>query len=195
MVNSFYKWCKICCLLLWAITTNVFIVNKANALGVVCSSIFANDLMCKRSAHPFYVTVTEINYNAKDKTLEISCKMFLDDFEKTLSALSKASVDLTNIKDKAKVDKLVSDYIATHLQLKVDGKPVSLQYVGFEKESEAAWCYLQVNNVTSVKKIEIRNTLLFEKFDSQISIMHVTVNGTRKSTRLNKPDAVAKFEF
>ena len=26
--------------------------------------------------HPFYVSVTEINHNAKDKTIEISCKTF-----------------------------------------------------------------------------------------------------------------------
>ena len=36
------------------------------------------------AGHPFFVSVTEINHNAKDKTIEIACKIFTDDFE-TLS--------------------------------------------------------------------------------------------------------------
>ena len=32
--------------------------------------------------HPIFVSVTEIEHNAKDKTLEISCKIFTDDLEK-----------------------------------------------------------------------------------------------------------------
>ncbi len=35
-------------------------------------------------SHPFYVSVTEISHNAKDKTLEISCKLFSSDFETVL---------------------------------------------------------------------------------------------------------------
>ena len=34
--------------------------------------------------HPIFVSVTEIEYNAVNKTLEIGCKIFVDDFEKTL---------------------------------------------------------------------------------------------------------------
>ena len=32
------------------------------------------------SDHPLHVSVIEINHNAADKTLEISCKIFTDDF-------------------------------------------------------------------------------------------------------------------
>ncbi len=179
MVNRFYKWQFLCVLMFVC-----FLLSSFHKAG---------DVM--KTAHPFYVSVTEINHNSKEKILEISCKLFLDDLEKTLTNINKTAVDLTNVKDKSKTGKMISDYLVKHLQLKVDGKPVALQYIGYEKEKEAAWCYLQVNNVTSVKQLEINNTLLFEEFDGQISIMHVTVNGTRKSLRLNKPDAVAKFVF
>ncbi|MDH7460228.1 hypothetical protein QEG73_03025 [Chitinophagaceae bacterium 26-R-25] len=190
MANRFYKWQLLLCLfVICSVAGNDLFAagHKNKDLPVSPGKPTAN--------HPFYISVTEINHNAKDKTLEISCKMFLDDFEKTLRDVTKTEVDLNNVKDKAKIDKLISNYLNSHLQLKVDGKPVSLQFIGFEKESEAAWCYLQVNNVPSVKQLEVKNTLLFEEFDSQISIMHVIVNGTRKSTRLNKPESVAKFDF
>lgn len=190
MANRFYKWQFLLCLFVICSVAG----NDLLAAGQKNNKVVV-DPEKPTTNHPFYISVTEINHNVKDKTLEISCKMFLDDFEKTLRDVTKTEVDLNNVKDKAKIDKLISDYLNSHLQLKVDGKQVSLQFVGFEKESEAAWCYLQVNNVPSVKQLEIKNTLLFEEFDSQISIMHVTVNGTRKSTRLNKPESTAKFEF
>ena len=54
--------------------------------------------------HPFHVSVIEINHNAVDKTLEISCKIFTDDFEKILAKNYKAKVDLINPPNKAAMD-------------------------------------------------------------------------------------------
>ena len=145
--------------------------------------------------HPFYVSVTEINHNTKDKILEISCKIFTNDFETTLEKFGHAKVDLSAPKDKKALDKLITAYIVKHLQLKVNGQPVALQYIGNEKEAEATWAYFQVNNVEAVKKVDVLNSLLYDSFDKEINIIHITVGGDRKSTRLNYPDAKTVFEF
>ena len=105
-----------------------------------------------------------------------------------------SSVDQRD-KEKAEGIQYISDYLKKHLQLKIDGKAVSIEYLGFEKEGEAAWCYLQVSNVSSVKKIEITDKILHETFNTQINIIHVTVNGERKSNRLNYPDATVEVSF
>lgn len=150
----------------------------------------------KESAiHPFYVSVTEVNHNAIDKNLEISCKVFTDDFESTLSKNYNTKVDLFQPKDKALVEKLISDYIKKHLVIKLNGKPVALEFVGFEREEEAIWSYFQVSNTPAPAKIEIMNNMLYDAFDKQINLMHVSVGGHRKSTKLNYPDVNAKFEF
>jgi len=145
--------------------------------------------------HPFYVSVIEINHNAKDQILEVSCKIFTDDFEKTLEQQAKTKIDLSDQKEKSNTDKLIADYIPRHLQLKVDGRAVNMQFIGSEKENEATWSYFQVNQVSSLKKIEITSDLLYQSFDSQINIIHVTVNGNTQSTKLSRPDIHASFEF
>jgi uncharacterized protein DUF6702 len=147
--------------------------------------------------HPLYVTVTEINHNAKDKTLEVSCKIFTNDFEGALEKTLNTKIDLAEPKDKAAADKLVNDYIVKHLQIKVDGKPVTLQFVGSEKEkeTEATWTYFQVNNIPSAKKVDIFNNLLYESFNNEINLIHITVMGNRKSTKLDYPATNAEFEF
>ena len=146
--------------------------------------------------HPLYISVTEMNYNATDKNLEISCKIFTDDFEKALANNYKAKVDLTTPADKNEANRLVKEYVKSHLLLKVDNKAVTLEFVGFEKENDAVWSYFEVKNITAApKKIDITNSILYEAYDKQINLMHVTVNNNRKSTRLNYPDKEASFSF
>ncbi|HEU4472678.1 MAG TPA: DUF6702 family protein, partial [Flavisolibacter sp.] len=53
------------------------------------------------SFHPFYISVTEVNHNRADKTLEISCKIFADDLEETLEKSYKTQLDISAEKDKA----------------------------------------------------------------------------------------------
>lgn len=145
--------------------------------------------------HPFHVSVVELNHNATDKTLEISCKIFTDDFEKVLVQNYKAKVDLINPPDKAAMDTLVKKYISSHMSLSVDGKPVKFSYIGFERESEAVYSYVQVDHVSSVNKIDITNKLMYDLFTDQINLMHVTVGGKRKSTKLDYPKMQAAFSF
>jgi hypothetical protein len=113
-------------------------------------------------------------------------------------ALSKSAgikIDLFNPKDKQATDKIVFAYIRKHLIIKLDNKPVTLEFVGFERENEAVWSYLQVSTASSPKKIEISNDLLYETFNQQIHLMHVSVGGNRKSTKLNYPDSNTSFQF
>ncbi len=146
-------------------------------------------------AHPLYISVTEINHNAKDKILEVSCKIFTNDFEAVLEKMSGSRVDLSAAATKAATDKLIDAYVEKHLRLKVDGKPVVLHFVGSEQENDGTWSYFQVNDVPAVKRIDAVNELLYDSFNQQINIMHVTVGGQRKSLKLDYPDATAVFEF
>ncbi|MBE7171733.1 MAG: hypothetical protein INR73_14185 [Williamsia sp.] len=146
-------------------------------------------------AHPLYVSVTEFNHNPKESIIEISCKMFADDCEATLRQQSKTNVDITHPKDVKQLEKIMNDYIQKNLQLKVDGKPVLMQWVGYEKENESVWCYLQVNDIKALKKLEITNSLLYDLYNTQISIMHASVGGNRKSIRVTYPEKKAQFDF
>lgn len=145
--------------------------------------------------HPVFVSVTEIEHNANNKTLEISCKIFTDDFETTLRKQYNTKVDLLDVKFKPAMNKLVNDYIQKHLSIKADGKPASLQFIGFEQQEEGIVSYYEVKNIAKVKKLEVMNNILYESKPQQMEIIHVMVNGVRKSSRLNNPDSTVVFSF
>ncbi len=180
MAALFYKW-----LLISFVHLSVFMcIHPAGE---------ADSVLTKR--HRFHVSVTEINHNAADKTLEISCKIFTDDFSDALVKKYKTKVDLVHPTDKAAMDKIVSDYISNHLQVKTDNKPGALNYVGFEVENEATYVYMQVNDVVAVKKAEVVNTILHDLFTDQTEIIHVIVGGNRKSVKVDYPNNQVFFQF
>lgn len=145
--------------------------------------------------HPFYIAVTEMNLNPSGKTLEVSCKMFADDLEQIIEKKNHAELDISSEKDKSKFDAYIPAYIKSHLSLSIDGKPATLSYIGFEKEKESAYCYFQVENVSSLKKVDINDSILQDFTSEQINIIHVSVNGKRQSTKLDYPSANASFSF
>ena len=145
--------------------------------------------------HPFYVGVTEIQHNPSERTLEISIKLFIDDFEKGLSDQYKTPVDLTHPKDSVLTNARLFQYIQSNLQISVNGKAVELEYVGYEKEREAAWCYVQVSGVSNIKQLSIVNTLLYNVLDQQIHIMHINATNQRKSGKIMYPDREFKAEY
>lgn len=145
--------------------------------------------------HPFYVSITEINHNAKDKTLEISCKIFIDDMEEVLKKNYSKLIDFSNEKQKAQNEALITDYVLKHLTIAADGKATRLSFVGFEKDKESVYCYFEVANVPHIKKLNLTNSLLQDLNEEQINILHVIVNGGRKSYKLDYPKKEASFEF
>lgn len=147
------------------------------------------------AVHPFYISVTEINHNATDKTIEVSCKIFVDDMEEVLRKSNKGTVNLSEAKNLEQNNKMIETYLRQHLSIKADGKTIALQFLGFEKESESVYCYFEATNISSVKKIELTNSLLQDLTEQQINIIHVTVKGERKSTKLDNPKKDAVFSF
>jgi hypothetical protein len=189
MAGKLFKW-------LSATALCLFVAGVGNgATGPVHGIAGAGNGVTPARPHPLYISVTEINHNPKDKILEISCKVFTNDFETVLEKMSGARVDLSAAQDKAAANRLIEQYVDKHLQLKVDGKQVALHFVGSENENDGTWSYFQVNGVATLRRIDVVDALLYDSFSQQINIIHVTVGGVRKSTRLDYPAANASFEF
>ncbi|MXV15281.1 hypothetical protein GS398_08205 [Pedobacter sp. HMF7056] len=121
--------------------------------------------------------------------------MFYDDLEKVLEKQSRQPLDILKPKDKRQMDQLIGDYVRKHLEITVDGKKAELTYLGYEIQEDGAWSYFEAKQVNTAKKITVMDNLLFEQHPEQINMMHVTVSGLRKSTKLDNPEAIANFSF
>lgn len=138
--------------------------------------------------HPLHLSATELNYNLKESTMEVSCRIFTDDFEDILSKKYKVKADLSLESKHKEMDQLVRKYIGTHLQLAANGKVLPLNYIGFEKDNEAVVVYLESAKVKNIVKLETTSTVLYDLFDDQTNIFHLTFKGNRHSFKLTYPD-------
>ena len=143
----------------------------------------------KEIKHPLHVSTTEINYNAKE-SVETSCKIFTDDFEDVLAKQYKVKTDLNKPSMQKEMDVVITKYLSNHLQYKVNGKTMEAAYLGFEKDNEATNVYLEIKNVSSFQKLNLTNSILYDLFNDQMNILHVTKSGLRKSVRANYPETV-----
>ncbi|WP_461788722.1 DUF6702 family protein [Pedobacter sp.] len=145
--------------------------------------------------HPFHVSTTEIAYNTKSKSLEITCRIFTDDFETILNQRFKKKIDLSAKNQAKEMNALVKSYVNTNLKFAVDGKSFEPNYIGFENDHEATNIYLEIENIAAFKKLAVSNGILYDLFDDQMNILHVEKNGARKSTKVNFPEKQMIINF
>ncbi|HEX5153606.1 MAG TPA: DUF6702 family protein [Parafilimonas sp.] len=143
--------------------------------------------------HPFYISMTEIEHDKTNNTVEISVRIFTDDFEKTIRQTYTGKVDLLNKNEKTNSEKLIREYIKKHLSLKADGKPLTMQFDGFESEEGSIWSYFECPNISSIQSLEVNNTILYDYKDEQINFIHVKAAGFDETTKLNYPDDYKRF--
>jgi hypothetical protein len=72
---------------------------------------------------------------------------------------------------------------------------MDFNFKGFEQEEDALLIFYQVDCNVEPKQIIFENSLLYDYKKGQMNIMHVEVNGIRKSSKLNNPETKAIFQF
>jgi hypothetical protein len=147
--------------------------------------------------HPIHVSVTEIEYSEKNKSLQITTRIFIDDLELSIrKQTGQESLDIIEPKNGTTTDQLVSAYLKEHFRILIDGKPARINYLASEIEDPAIICYLEIENVKKLKTIEVTDTVIQETHDDQSNLVHITYKSPVRSYRLvrEKPTEIYKFE-
>lgn len=143
--------------------------------------------------HPFYLSVTELTINTQLKKVELSCKIFTDDLQLGLHQMHNKSVNLE--KQSRLNDSLLAIFALKHLEVSLGKYPVALKYLGYEINEEAVWFYLEGKPDKAATEVKVKNSFLCGSIASQSNLVHCTLNGARKSSKLNCPDSQLFFGF
>ncbi len=144
------------------------------------------------SAHPFFVSITELEYSSKTKELGIATKFFPDDLEEALRKFSGKKYDLVSGEKKSTGD-AINSYFTRHVQVLINGKPRQLSFLGYEIEKEVIWVYYNATKVSGVKSIEMISTLMYDYKAEHTNIIHIKMDEKRQSFKLNAPEQSAKL--
>ncbi|KMQ67038.1 hypothetical protein ACM39_14685 [Chryseobacterium sp. FH2] len=145
--------------------------------------------------HPYHVGSLEINYNSKTKTFEITGRFFLDDLENALNKKYSKPFHFNDINYKSRLNDALKDYSSEYFKLKTNNKFLKVNYIGYQEDSESVNVFLESEVVDNPKKIEAAVSFLYNLFDDQINIVHIIVNGERKSEKMTYPNRYLYQQF
>ncbi|MBQ0736128.1 DUF6702 family protein [Aquimarina celericrescens] len=147
------------------------------------------------TAHKFYVSVTQIEYNKEQESLQIITRVFIDDIENVLKERYNDAILLDVKGDDLKINEYFKKYFTQKLKIKVNDKEVSFTFLGKEYEDDLVVCYLEIENIPSLETIEITNEILMDLFEEQQNIVHVKKENQRKSLILEKGKSEGLLNF
>ena len=78
-------------------------------------------------SHPLKLSASLIEYDHKDKTIRMECKVFMDDFELSLSRSVLKGIDPSTLKRENK-PRIIEEYFKKFYHISVNGKRVPLKY-------------------------------------------------------------------
>lgn len=147
------------------------------------------------SAHKYYFSVTQVDYDVQSKSLKIVTRVFYDDLEKVFQERYDKSIKVDETYDQEKLDAYIQKYFNSKFIVSINGKEQKLSYIGHKDEVDYVVCFVQVKNITNPQSIEIENTLLMDMFPDQKNVIHLQVGNTKKSYLLNKENDKAMLKL
>lgn len=145
--------------------------------------------------HPFYVSVTDIHYKKEEKSIQVAQRLFWDDLEVALTEYYREKIDILKQNPKDRLEKMMSQYLIAHNQIRVNGKPVSLYYIGHEIDEDAMWFYFEGKLQEHPRHVVIINSVLTDYFDEQKNIVNFYLDKKPKSIVTNKKKKQGELFF
>lgn len=148
--------------------------------------------------HEFHASITQMQYDPKERMFEISVRIFTDDFEKALSAASGSRVNLSGLPGgpNDKNNPLIEKYIHAHfayVSLRKQAKPI--KYVGYEVEADAHWLYLEMPCTEPFWGGVLKQNALMELFDDQVNMVNIQYQGQKKTFVFRKNQPIQDLSF
>lgn len=137
-------------------------MRKKILLGVLTIGLLGSFM-----AHKFYLSSTDITYNAKSKNLEIILKCFIDDFDKAMEDYGNQKLYIGTDKESFESDSLIGLYLSKHFFIHQNDRPLNIQFLGFETDQDYIWIYLESERYNIKSTTNITNTVLFELIEEQ----------------------------
>ncbi|MGB0862083.1 MAG: DUF6702 family protein [Saprospiraceae bacterium] len=145
--------------------------------------------------HKFYMSVTEIEYNSQSQSVEMTIRLFTDDFETALESSSNEKIRLGTKREHTDTDKYIQKYLKNHIEISVNNQAQTFDFIGKEAKINNTYCYIEIPNISDFESINIKNLLLFDLFDGQKNIVHVKSGKMKKSLFLTNSKNEGALSF
>ena len=142
--------------------------------------------------HPFHNSVTDMSYNVKDQSWEISIRLFQYDLEQSVS--SAIGKKYRMVPGDEASEKELDTYLRKHFRFHA-GKQISTPYrwLGTEQQQDAIWVYLEIPTTSDLAGSYLENSIFLEVFEDQTNLVQWAPAGQKKSYLFRKSQEIQQL--
>ncbi len=164
-------------------------------IKIIILTICFPTLLATTSIHKFYVSITKIEYVSEKQSVQIITRIFIDDFENVLRKRYDETIILSEKDESEIIQAHIERYLKARINIKINDIDSKLVFLGKEYDNDIMICYLEIENVSNIKSMEISNTILFDLNSEQQNIIRTKINSKNKSFILIKENDKGLLNF
>jgi len=168
---------------------------KSLLLVIIPVAILLMGFTTKNNVHKYYVSTTDIEQSKTGKNLQITIRLFIDDFEDVLQERYDDAIILNEDNSPALIESSIAKYLKKKLKISLNGEEAQLNYIGKEYDNDIMKCYVELKNTEEINSISVTNKVFFDLFEEQQNIVHLRLKGKRKSFVLIKENDKGMLNF
>jgi hypothetical protein len=130
-------------------------------------------------AHPIHSSLTEIRHDAAARTLNVSVRVFADDFGVALQRRGGPPRSW---------EAAAFAYAATHFILAEGRRVLPFTWCGARRQGIVVWLCLRAPAPAATGRLVVHNRIHFELFEDQVNVVQATLGGRRQSVLFTRGD-------
>jgi len=123
--------------------------------------------------HAIYISVIEILHESSRADARITAKVFTDDLENALLNAFEQQTKFVNLKSCVSYSEQIEEYFKKHLQLKINGQMINLEFSTCEINNDSVWLDFYLKCPREWKDMEIMSDFFMELFPTQSNIVNI----------------------
>ncbi|WP_298950317.1 DUF6702 family protein [uncultured Nonlabens sp.] len=136
--------------------------------------------------HKYYISVSNVTYSESAKSLQMITRFFIDDLEDVLNSRIETPVVLGDDATIEDLYPLIKSYLNKKLEVKINDQVSSINFLGAEYEGDQIALYIEIPAIQAPIEVSMKFNAFLELFEEQKNLVHLKINGERRTLLMDK---------
>lgn len=170
-------------------------INHTISAFLVMLGMMALGTFAPLKAHNVYNSISQVEWNASDNSIELVVQIHGHELETKLSILNDRRMSFLEDADFGDLEKATGDYLTSHINLALDETPVDLIFLGIETDGQTVIAYLEQDWPSAPSSVDYMNSIFLEDLAGQVNSVLVTVGENRQGGDIGINTGPLRFVF
>ena len=137
--------------------------------------------------HKFYLSVTQMEFDADNNRITAISRVFVDDLEETLRQRYDVQLALGTDREDEMASFYISRYVEQKLIVEMNNEPLKFSFAGFTYQNDQIVLLSEFSVIPSDEyEIKVTNALITDAYSEQQNLVHFRMNQKKQSEVLAK---------